>query len=267
MLARISLCILVAAAMPVSAKAESVLLHAAGSLRGALSDVAAAFEAAAGARVQAKYGPSGLLKDEIAGGARAEVFASANMEHPRALAQAKRSGPVVLFARNKLCALVRPGLAVASATLLDRLLDPQVKLGTSTPRADPAGDYAWDLFRKAEKIRPGSFATLEKKALQLTGGPASPPLPAGRIPYGALVAEGTADIFLTYCTNALVAQRENADQHIVALPEDLLVGADYGLTVVAEASPSPYRFAMFILSEAGQRILVKHGFAAPALPE
>ena len=124
--------------------------------------------------MQAKYGPSGTLKDEIAGGAQAEVFASANMEHPQALAKAGKSGPVVLFARNRLCALVRPGLAVASATLLERMLDAGVKLGTSTPRADPSGDYAWEVFRKADKLKPGAFAALEKKALQLTGGPNSP---------------------------------------------------------------------------------------------
>jgi ABC-type molybdate transport system substrate-binding protein len=207
---RVLACAVALLGMTQPAKAESVLLHAAGSLRGALTEVAGAFEAATGAKVQAKYGPSGLLKDEIAGGGKAEVFASANMEHPRALAQAKRSGPVVLFARNRLCALVRPGLAITPANLLDRLLDPQVKLGTSTPRADPSGDYAWEVFRKADKIKAGAFAGLEQKALQLTGGPSSPPAPAGRAIYGALVADGKADMFLTYCTNALVAQRENA---------------------------------------------------------
>ncbi len=129
-----------------------------------------AFEKSAPFKVQAKFGASGLLKDEIAGGARAEVFASANMEHPRALAAAKKSGPVVLFARNKLCALVRPGLAVTSDTLLERMLDPQVKLGTSTPKADPSGDYAFEAFRKAETVRTDARAVLEKKALQLTGG-------------------------------------------------------------------------------------------------
>jgi molybdate transport system substrate-binding protein len=108
---------------------------------------------------------------------------------------------------------------------------------------------------------------LEGKALQLTGGPASPPAPAGRTAYGALVADGKADIFLTYFTNALVAQRENAGQQIVALPDELAVGAHYGLTVVSDASPGACRFAMFILSEAAQRILTKHGFAAPTLPE
>ena len=112
-------CVLLAATMASSAIAsDPVFLHAAGSLRGALTEVSGAFEAASGQRVQAKYGPSGTLKEEIAGGARAEVFASANMEHPQALATAGKSGPVVLFARNRLCALVRPGLTVEPTTLL-----------------------------------------------------------------------------------------------------------------------------------------------------
>ena len=46
-----------------------------------------------------------------------------------------------------------------------------MKLGTSTPKADPSGDYAFEVFRKAEAIKPGAQAALEKKALQLTGGP------------------------------------------------------------------------------------------------
>jgi ABC-type molybdate transport system substrate-binding protein len=245
---------------------EPVLLHAAGSLRSALTEVASAFEAASGQKVEAKYGPSGTLKDEIAGGMRAEVFASANMEHPQALAAAEKSGPVVLFARNRLCALVQPGLAVEPATLLDRMLDPNVKLGTSTPRADPSGDYAWEMFRKADKLKPGAFGALEQKALQLTGGPNAPTAPPGRTIYGVLVAEGKADIFLTYCTSALEAQKQNAGQQIVPIVDELAVGADYGLTVLTRASPQAYQFAMFILSVDGQRVLARHGFAAPLLP-
>src|SRR5215472_6192161 len=100
--------------------ADTVLLHAAGSLRAALNDVAAAYEKATGIRVIAKYGASGTLRDEIASGTRAEVFASANMEHPFALAQSGKAGPIVLFARNQLCALARPNLAVEPASLLDK---------------------------------------------------------------------------------------------------------------------------------------------------
>ena len=268
MRARFSAALAVLAVMTAPAMAEeAVLLHAAGSLRGALTEMARDFEAAGGGKVQAKFGASGLLKDEISAGAKAEVFASANMEHPQALALEKRSGAVVLFARNRLCALVRPGLEVTSASLLDRMLDPSLKLGTSTPKADPSGDYAWEVFHRAEKINPGASATLERKALQLTGGPTSAPAPQNRSVYGELIAQGTADIFLTYCTNARAAQRENSAQQVVALPDALSVGADYGLTVKNGASVAAYKFAMFIVSVEGQRTLAKHGFAAPALPQ
>jgi molybdate transport system substrate-binding protein len=245
--------------------AELVHLYAAGSLREPLDDAAKAFADSSGVKVETKYGPSGLLKEAIAGGAAADVFASANMEHPRALALAGKSGPVVLFVRNKLCALVRPGLAVDPTNLLDRMLDPGVKLGTSTPKSDPSGDYAWELFAKADKLRPGAQAVLAGKALQLMGGPSSPPAPTSRVIYGALVADGKADIFLVYCTGALAAQRENPGQQIVQLPDALAVGADYGLTVMSTASPAAYRFAMFILAD-GQRMLAEYGFAAPNLP-
>jgi molybdate transport system substrate-binding protein len=244
---------------------ELVRLYAAGSLRDALDETAKAFAGASGIKVEAKYGPSGILKDQIAAGAQADVFASANMEHPRALAQAGKSGPAVLFARNRLCALVRPGLAVDSSNLLERMLDQAIKLGTSTPKSDPSGDYAWEVFRKAEALQPGAFAALAGKALQVMGGPSSPPAPANRVIYGALVADSKADIFLAYCTGALAAQRENPGQQIVQLPAQLAVGADYGLTVMLTAQPAAYRFAMFILSD-GQRILVAHGFNAPNLP-
>jgi len=146
------------------------------------------------------------------------------------------------------------------------MLDPNVKLGTSTPRADPSGDYAWEMFRKADKLKPGAFGALEQKALQLTGGPNAPTAPPGRTIYGVLVAEGKADIFLTYCTGALEAQKQNAGQQIVPIVDELAVGADYGLTVLTRASPQAYQFAMFILSVDSQRVLARHGFAAPLLP-
>jgi molybdenum ABC transporter molybdate-binding protein len=232
---------------------DAVRLYAAGSLRGALDELILAFQ---DARVIAIYGPSGLLRDRIAKGEGAEVFASANLLHPQSLEKAGRAGPVRLFARNRLCALAGPGVEVETETLLGRMLDPAVKLGTSTPKADPSGDYAWELFGKS-----GHFEALSRKALKLTGGPDSPAPPKDRNQYGALVAEGKADIFLTYCTNAQDAQKENARLRIVRIPPSLAVGADYGLTVIEGARAEAARFAAFVLSPSGQDILQKHGFA------
>jgi molybdate transport system substrate-binding protein len=33
------------------------------------------------------------------------------------------------------------------------MLDRGVKLGTSTPKADPSGDYAFEVFRKGHRAR------------------------------------------------------------------------------------------------------------------
>jgi molybdate transport system substrate-binding protein len=241
--------------------ADTVHVYAAGSLKAALNDVAKAYEAKTGNKVEGKFGPSGLLKNEIAGGAKADVFASANMEHPQALHDAGKSGVVILFARNKLCALVKPGMKVDGGNLLAQMLDPTVKLGTSTPKADPSGDYAFEVFHKAEAIKPGVQKTLEEKALKLTGAKDSAAPPAGKIVYGWQVAEGRADIFLTYRTNAMAAQKQNPGQQIVALPDALAVGADYGLTVMNNASDAARGLAVFIMSPEGQKIMVGYGFA------
>ena len=240
---------------------DPVRLHAAGSLRAALSEAAGAFESAGGGSVESTFGASGLLRDAIAGGAKADVFASANMEHPQSLAHAGRSGPVVLFARNRLCALVRPGLEITTATVIERMLDPDVKFGTSTPKADPSGDYAWEAFRRIDAQRPGTLAVLERKALQLTGGPESPKPHVGRSVYSLIVERGDADVFLTYCTNARAAAAEVQGARSIDLPEAIVVGADYGLTVMNGASERAYRLALFILSPEGQSILARHGFA------
>jgi ABC-type molybdate transport system substrate-binding protein len=175
--------------------ADAVVLHAAGSLRGALTEVAQGFEKSSGLKVQAKFGASGLLKDEIAAGVKAEVFASANMEHPQALAKANKSGPVVLFARNKLCALVRPGLAVTGDTLLERMLDPRVKLGTSTPKADPSGDYAFEAFRKAEAVQPSSQSALEQKRSSSRAARAAPLRPPGAMPMAGILPKAAPTSF------------------------------------------------------------------------
>lgn len=257
---------LVLALAPAMARADTVQLYAAGSLKKALTDIAAAFTTMTGDKVEAKFGPSGLLKDEIVGGAPAQVFASANMAHPQALHDAGKAGPVVRFARNKMCALANPLLKVDTGNLLARMLDPEVRLGTSTPKADPSGDYAFEIFRKADALKLGARAELKKKAHQLIGGPTSETPPPGRLVYGWLVAEGKADIFLTYCTNARAAQKQNPTQQIIQLPDALSIAADYGLTVIAGAPPAAQRFANFIVSPEGEAILASYGFAPGSEP-
>lgn len=147
--------------------ADPVRLYAAGSLKAALSDAAKAYETAYGMAVETEFAASGLLRERIEGGEQADVFASANLQHPRTLMAAGWGGPVALFARNQLCALTQPEVEVSAATL----------------------------------------------------------------------------------------------------PEELSVGADYGLIVREGASGEAWRLALFILAPAGQTILADYGFTSGALPQ
>ena len=245
------------------APAQDVRVLAAGSLRAALTDSAAAFEAAQpGVKLRLVFGASGLLKDRIVAGEAADVFASANMSHPEALAAAGKAGPVQRFARNAMCLLARPGLALEPATVVQTLLDPALRLGTSTPKADPAGDYAWMVFDRIEQGgRAGAAKLLAGKALQLAGGPNSPPPPPDRSLYGVLMAQGAADVFLTYCTNAVLAAREQPGLQVLPLPADIDVSASYGVSVLNGAPEAARRFVDFLLAPAGQAVLARHGFA------
>jgi len=255
------------AAVGTSANAQpvEVSVYAAGSLRGALTEVAQAWQAATpDAKVKFTFGASGLLKDRLAGGERADVFASASLEHPQTLAAVGRAAPPKIFARNQLCALVAPGVEVTTTTLVSRILDPAIRLGTSTPKADPAGDYTWTVFERIEQRgHHGAFATLSGRALQLTGGPNSPPPPADRSVYGAVMAAGQADIFITYCTNAVVAVREVPGLRLVDVPVDVNVSASYGVALMNGASDEAGRFVEYLLSSVGQSVLARHGFASP----
>ena len=253
--------------MPLSVSANSLKLYAAGSLKAALSDVATSYEKTYKVRVTTKFGPSGLLRKAIEDGENPDVFASADMAHPEKLASSGWGGPVVLFARNQLCALAQSDVQVTSDNLFNTLMNKNIRVGISTPKADPSGDYAWELFRKADTIQKGSFKTLSGKALQLTGGPNSEQAPEGRNQYGWVMGEKKADIFLTYCTNAVLARKEVQTLKIIRIPEELSVGADYGLLVRNGAPNEAWRLAMYILSPEGQKILREYGFEATAVPK
>ncbi|HLW27246.1 MAG TPA: molybdate ABC transporter substrate-binding protein [Kiloniellales bacterium] len=243
--------------------AEPLQLHAAGSLRAALNEVIEAFTAKTSVQVQATYAPSGLLRERIAGGEASDLFASANMKHPKAL-QSEGTSSVVHFTGNRLCGLSRPGLGINSDNLLERMLDPDLRLAISTPGADPSGDYTWSLFGKAEAVEAGAQEALEEKALQLVGGPDSPQPPPDRTLYGLLLEQEKADLFLTYCTNAVLAAREVPGLEVIQVPSPLNVGASYGLIVLSRR-PEAARLALFLLSEEGQTILSSYGFDSPLL--
>jgi molybdate transport system substrate-binding protein len=251
--------------VPLRAADGAVKVLAAGSLRSAVNEIGTAFANRTGGHVESNFGPSGVLRDRIEKGEAADLFASADMANPLALSRAGKAGAVVLFARNRLCALVRPGLAVTPGNLLSTLLNPDIKLGTSTPKADPAGDYTWTMFGKANAVSPGSAAILEAKAQQLFGGAASAAPPNGTDLFAWHIGQGHADIMVGYCSAGADFSKALPGATVVHLPPELETAADYGLTLLPTKNDNAAPLALFILSRDGQQILAKNGFDAPLL--
>lgn len=249
--------------LPTASGASDLQVYAAGSLREPLTALAAAYQAQTGVRISLTFGASGLLRERIEKGEPAQVFASADTQHPATLAASSAGWQAsTVFVSNALCALTAPAVQATPASLLELLLDPAVLLGTSTPLNDPSGDYTWALFRKAETLQTGAFARLDAKAIKLTGFAEAPKPPAGRGTYAWLMAEGRADVFLTYCTNALSASKEVPGLKVVALPPALQVSAAYGVTAKS-GDASAAQFASYLLSAPAQTVFAGFGFGPP----
>ena len=245
--------------LPGTGTAQPLHILAAGSLTAAFTEMAQAFPAPSGSIAPIVFGPSGLLRQQIEHGVPAEILASADMTQARTVAREQPGWLVVMFTRNRLCALGRSSLGMMPDNLLDRLLDPKVRVATSTPGADPGGDYAWAVFARAEAVHPGARAILEAKALQLVGGPNTPLLVPGHGAVQGVFLADRADVMLGYCSGSGPIMQEIPDLTNVALPAALTVGPAYGMAVASD-HPLAAKFALFVMSEQGQMILQRHGF-------
>ena len=137
--------------------AEELRVLAAGSLREVMGEIGEHYKMATGTTVTAEFGPSGLLRERIEKGEHADLFASADVGHPLKLLKDGRAIRVAMFTRNTLCGVAVPQVGLTTENFLDRLLDPAVKLGTSTPKADPAGDYTWGDVLSCRRDPPGQL--------------------------------------------------------------------------------------------------------------
>jgi ABC-type molybdate transport system substrate-binding protein len=235
-------------------------VYAAGSLREVLGEIAAMYEAQTVQAVLLTLGASGLLRERIERGESASVFASADTGHPQRLAERGGWSAPAVFVRNHLCALTTERAYTTPEQLLDTLLDPAVRIGTSTPGADPSGDCAWTMFRQADALRPGAGDELRYKAQKLTGHASLPAAPPGCSTYAWVMGSGQADVFITYRTNAVIALRERPSLRMVELPPALQVAAAYGLGVREDAPAAARAFTRCLMAPGAQAVFALHGF-------
>jgi molybdate transport system substrate-binding protein len=263
---RTLLVVLTMALVSFTASASELKVMAAGSLKDAFTAIFTDFTRQYGATFAPVYGSSGSLRERLQKGEAFDVFASAALPHAQALTDAGIAGPSVLFTRNALCVVTAADSKLDTGNLIDTLLEPDTRFGTSTPVSDPAGDYTWEMFHRVEAQRPGAFKTLSGKAQQLFGGPNTTTPVNGRPRLLVALDARQIDLFIYYCSGAQEIVKTSSQYKSVALPQELVVGPEYGLTVSRQAQPAAAEFAMYLMSPQGQATMKAFGFIPVALP-
>lgn len=254
------LCFVAASAAGVSSAraAETVEIFAAGSLRGVVGELAQEAGPALGIEVKSSFGGSGMMRERIEKGETPDLFLSADVGSPQKLAAAGRTiVPAIAFARNRMCIMSRNSAHVTARNLVDRLLTKGVRVKTSTPIADPAGDYAWAIFDRIDTLRPGSGALLKSKAEDLMSLTATPTTP-NQSPAAALFLANQIDMSITYCSAAPGLEKEVPGLQSLVVPPQLDPHPLYGAAVLSN-KPQALRLALYLLSDKGQAIIARQG--------
>ena len=254
-LAHATLFIAVSALAAGSARADTVDVFAAGSLRGVVTTLAKEAGPALNIEVNPSFGGSGTLRERIEKGEKADLLLSADLGSPRKLeSQGRTVVPVIAFARNRLCIISRKSAGVTAANFIDRMLAPQVRLKTSAPIVDPGGDYAWALFDEIDRTRPGAGATLKGKAQTVMNAVAAmAPASQGA---AALFSSKQIDMSITYCSGSSALEKDLPELASLEVPAQLDPHPIYGIAVLT-TNPAAMRLALFLLSDKGQEIIAK----------
>ena len=212
---------------------------------------------------ECRFGPSGTLAEAIFAGEQWDVYCSADQDHPRRLFEAGLAARPKAFASNRLAVLYLKSRGFHAENILGALLDPAVRIGMSTPGADPSGDYAQQLLARLGQAFPEARSDLVARSEVLTGGGERVPVegPLGR--YATIVADGHADVMLCYETICLDACARSANLTFARLPPAQEVGAVYGATVPRDSDDRGLGLFEFLFSEEAQARLAAFGFGPP----
>jgi len=249
--------VIVAISAPLAQAADTVEIFSAGSLRGVVGDLAKQASAAFNIEIKPTFGGSGSLRERIEKGESPDLFLSADVGSPRKLESEGRTVvPAIAFARNRMCVISRQSAGVTERNLVDRMLAKGARVKTSTPIADPAGDYAWAIFDRVDSMRPGTGATLKERAQGLVGVNATPE--PGQSAYGALFASKQIDMVITYCSGWPALQKEVPGLTSLEVPPKLDPHPLYGIAVLS-SRPQAMRVALLLLSQKGQALIAQNG--------
>lgn len=227
-------CVLIVAT---AVSAAEVRVFAAASLREAVAEIAAAYERRTGDTIVFSFGASSMLARQIAHGAPADVFLSADEEKMDELAKRDliAGSSRVSVLSNSLVIVVRRDAPWR------RLIDMRA-LALPEPWSVPAGIYA---RRYLQRI--GLWERLASKVVPTANVRAAL----------AAVEAGNADAAIVYATDARIAKELRV---AFAVPRNDAPAISYPFALVKGAPAPAARFLAHLRSDAALDVFAKHGF-------
>jgi molybdate transport system substrate-binding protein len=249
LLLRLACAVALAALAPLPAHSADLIVSAAASLTNAFRDLGPVFEVQnPGISVVFNFGASDALLAQIAKGAPADVFASADQD---AMDRAEAQKLLVTGSRHDFVGntlvMVTPidsPLGLKAPADLQRAEVKRVAIGN--PASVPAGRYAKGALQAAKlwpAIEPKAvFAQNVRQALDY-------------------VARGEVDAAFVYTTDAAIMK----DKVRVAatVPTEQAIRYPIAVTAGSPNAEAARRFVAFVLSVDAQGMLARHGFVKP----
>lgn len=227
MMARVLLVLLLTASL----QAAEVRVMAAASLTDALQEIARGYEKTSRDRIVFSFGASNILARQIAAGAPADLFLSADERSTDRVATTTR----VSVLSNQLVIVVPRGAKLRPLTSMSAI-------ALAEPSSVPAGIYAREWLQKR-----GLWNAVRAKIV-----------PTENV-RGALaaVAAGNADAAIVYRTDARISNKVRVAETITDGPR---ISYPFALLRDAEQPQAARRFLAHLRSDAARAIFVRYGF-------
>lgn len=248
MMARLWLLVGLAVASPCLAQTKAPLIFAAASLQESMTDAAGAWAAKGHPRPVLSFAGSSALARQIAAGAPADLFVSADEPWMDEVEKKGlvRPGTRISFLTNRLV-LIAPASSTARLTIRPGFRLAQAigdgRLAMADTEAVPAGKYG-----KASLEKLGIWTAVEPKVARAENVRAAL----------LLVARHAAPFGIVYETDA----KSSSDVRIIGyFPDDSHPPITYPIALLtASTSPDAEGFRRFLLSGKGKAIFARYGF-------
>ena len=252
---------LILAAIPVlagniSANAVTLRIMAADALPKPVTEIGAIFKKEhPGVKIDYDFLGAGALKGDIEEGAPCDIFLSANEKFQRQLEKKGFLKSYKVFAYDYLAAATPSDnpAEVTQSNLIEKLMDANVSLTTSSPHSDPAGDYTWKMFKIINAQIPGAFKKITGHADHLLDAALVMPI----------LESGNTDLGILYASQLLELKRNGSDINIIPISKKYNTKAKFTVSILNQ---SKYKsldedFIKLIFSKKGEKILKYWGFS------